>query len=167
MLQDQTGDVVKELVEALIELTPVGKARHPAVAVGLAWLRQHENCTVAQLPGWVKKKACYNCSDEIFFAARRHLKKPGEKVWVPMIPVAVVSDDIILDALSVRFVGTDVWIEDPTPGVQWLPHRVLCGRRDRPLDPVLSNVWEQTAGKAMVEEQTAVEGLLKMLEETT
>lgn len=166
MAHDQTYEVVAELVEALIETTPTGKARHPAVAVGLAWLRKHEAAQVAVLPGWVKKKACYNCNDEIFFAARRHLSKADQKIWVPMIPYPITSATVVLDAVCVKFEGTNVWIEDPSPGVQWMPHRVLCGRRDRPIDPDLAVLWDKTTGKARIEEDDAVAKLLDILGDT-
>lgn len=160
-------EVVRSLVEALIEVTL--EARHPAIRMGLDWLRGNEEPNITKLPPWVKTKSCYNCGQPIFFAARPRKRTDGSYAWVPMSPHPLMSDAVILDAVHVNFVlgreGSPS-LEDPTPGVQWMPHSVMCGRRDRPADVELGLIWDKTNKRDIDEEDQVVENLLKMLEDT-
>lgn len=164
-----TAELILAYVQALREYNPVD----PLIAQGLAWL-QDQKLQLGRLPGWVKKNKCNECSGEFFWAAR---KTKGAKilgttvvkdhVWIPIVPIPVVSEFIILDTVSIDFQDNDKpWIHDATPGIQWFPHRVLCGLRDRPVDSELAEIWEQTVGKELKDEEDAVVGLLGLLSAT-
>lgn len=163
--------VIRDLVEALIELSEPGD-RHPAVGAGIEWLAEFHAPLKDETP-WgrtqrVKKKPCNKCGESIFFAVRPYLNKEGKAIWVPMCPYPVESEYVILDAYTVDFGHLDAPILDPenATGQQWLPHSVLCGRQDRPLDPQIAAIWDKTAGQSVGREKQAVEGMLKLLEDT-
>jgi hypothetical protein len=157
----RTDELIRALVEALVETSKPGEPRHPVVAEGLDWLRRESERSVTRLPGWVQQKQCYHCNDAIWFARRRN----GS--WVPLIPVPLQSGEPVIDALSVDFSNKEPTILETTePGTQWLPHRVLCGRLDRPVDEELGHIWDLTTGRELVAEREAVSGLLDMLEES-
>jgi hypothetical protein len=142
--------------------------RHPAVKVGLAWLAQQNKVDKpqeAKLPFSVKKKQCYTCGEDIFFAARQMI---GGDRWVPICPYPLESSLVILDAVTITFANsvTGPRLASTTlPGVQWLPHSVLCGLRERPSDPLVAKIWEKTAGTRLRNEEKAIEGMLRLLED--
>lgn len=167
-MRPSADEVINGLIEAVIELSPPGQARHHAVAEGLDWLRRRRVEEMAKLPGWVTIKSCRNCGQAFFFAERPSQPRvDGKRIWVPMCPFPVISDASVLDGYSVHFKAlSGPVLGDPRPGVQWLPHSVLCGRRDRPLDPQLGAIWDRTTGKDIEAEGQVVEGLLKVLGDT-
>lgn len=158
-------EVIAELTEALEGLVP----QDAATLVGKAWLRQFEASSdvTPGLPGWVKKKPCNTCDQEIFFAKRPISKVPGRPTnahWIAVCPVPIVSDQVILDAISLIFSGaSDIVVIDAMPGVQWLPHHVVCNMYSRPTDPVMAEVWDKTIGKTQIDEDTLVASLLKIV----
>lgn len=163
-------EVVQDLIDLCVELDE-DVLDHPSVKKAVAFLRPRpEQAEVASLPKWVKTKPCYNCGQPIFFASRPHKKADGTYAWVPMCPHSVTYDSVTLDAHKVRFawgVEGSPSLEDSAPGVQWVPHSVLCGRQDRPLDPQLAAIWDKTVGREAKEESEALDRFMHLLAETT
>lgn len=169
-MTSEAAEVIRELVEALEGLTPVGRAKHPAIAVGQAWLRQQQVPAHTQypthLPGWVNLKDCNQCGQKFFFA--RSLPKGSESPrWMAFVPVCVETDQQLLDAVKIKFdAGNVPTVVGEGTGVQWFVHRVLCGQETRPKSELLGPLWDATAGKYIIEEAEAIGSLLSILDET-
>lgn len=166
---NEAADLIRGLVESLMVIDK----ENPLIPRAIEWLTYYRNlqqvAQIAELPRWVKTKGCYNCGEDIFFA-QRGIRDDGSIIWVPICPYPIESEFVVLDALTVGFIQfhkhSPLISDETLPGVQWLPHQILCGLRERPIDPDVAEIWEKTAQSNLGRKEKALEGLLTILDDT-